>query len=152
MKKKQKNSQKKVSQSSIVTSIAQDDITRQSNNIVNALAINHCLKEHISVNNFRLIFESYNHGECELCKIDAQLSKKLIELFNRITGLDGKTIKQQGLLTPPINPNDSKYKNLLSTMPIDTELYHLDFGSRARLFYYCVGNFFCIVTIRLSHY
>jgi hypothetical protein len=148
MKVRKKNIQNK---KNILNRISEDEINKIQNNILNFCAINPHLRVHSEINNYRLIFASYKFSSCELHRFsDSSTTKSLIERFTEITKYSGRTFQQSGLLQPVIK-DSTEYRDLLDSIPPDTSLFHIDVGKTARLFYYTVANFFCIVAVTLNH-
>lgn len=148
-----RNKNKRNNRSTSVKSINLGEIPAQQihklrTNRLNAIATNPNLKEHTKLDSYQIIFTSYNTSTCELAKLDKQLSRKLIERLQEITKLDHTTLHNWSRS----RVNDSgKYSNLYKSLSEDIQLYEKEFSATARIFFYTVGNYFCIVSINTKH-
>jgi len=102
---------------------------------------------------FRLIFQYYNHAECEMVKMTKDEMKRVMNTFTKITQYDQSNISK---LTRP-NPvkrvgASASYKNLFNTLPADFDyLLEVDFMGSGRIFIYPYQNMCCVVAVDKKH-
>lgn len=108
-------------------------------------------QEHRSIENFRLIFASYNSNQCEIHLLNRENRvKPLIEMFKKITTLNPSNIGSSGIVRDNVK-NDGHYKPLFKTVPGDVELKEVSFAGTGRLYFYLFKNYFCVVSVQANH-
>ena len=113
--------------------------------------ISDLLVRHTKEGNYKLIFATYNHNECEISLLqNTKDVAKLIRLFNRITECNQKDLSTAGIVRDKINKGSS-YESLFKTIPPDTELLEAEYTQTGRLFFYIYQTYFCIVTVKVRH-
>ncbi len=111
-------------------------------------------------NNYQLIFERYNHKECELPSLDEKGVKALIGKFNEVTRVNNRTIAGTSLLKHKIK-NGGDYASLFKGLEDDIELYEVKYAGEGRIMCYFINqyphndettsNYCCIITILKKH-
>lgn len=101
--------------------------------------------------NFRLVFATYLHSQCQLSQINkASQTKALIRLLDKITNTSQKTISASGVIRGNIY-SDGPYKALFKNLPKDVELSEAQFAGTGRLYFYTFKDLFCIIVIQIHH-
>jgi hypothetical protein len=110
--------------------------------------------------NYQLIFERYNHEECEIPQLDKTTAKALINKLNEITRVNNSSISSTHLLRHKvINQND--YSSLFSKLEDDVELYEVKYANTGRIMCYFINehphedetksNYCCIIAVLIRH-
>lgn len=110
------------------------------------------LREHYG-DNYKLIFEYYNHNKCELKSLSKQNIKKVINTFARVTKHDQTNISK--LCRPNVlkKSQGGKYASLFLGLPDDFDtLMEMDFNGAGRIFVHLTGNMCCVVAVAGEHY
>lgn len=103
------------------------------------------LRDHVKDENYKLIFQYYNHKRCELRKVAD--FKSLINKFNRITRSNPDTLEVRDKL-----PNAGNYKDLFEGLPPDIDkLEEIDYTKPGRIIFFRVKNCMCIIAILRTH-
>src|SRR3990167_9802852 len=93
---------------------------------------------------YRLIFKYYNHGQCELKRV--QKFKPLIDIFNYITQSDRQSLR----IKNPVK-NEGGYRGLFIGLPPDADLEEIDYTDVGRGFFFRLDPYFCIVAVNSLH-
>lgn len=110
------------------------------------------LSEHLG-EKFKLIFQYYNHSECEMISMTKDEMKRVINTFTKITKHDQnsiskicrpKSVKRAGV--------GSSYANLFNGLPDDFDsLLEVDFTGTGRVFIYPYKNMCCVIAVDKKH-
>lgn len=111
-------------------------------------------------NNYQLIFERYNHKECELPSLDEKGVRALIGKFNEVTRVNNSTIAGTNLLRHKIK-NEGDYASLFNGLEDDIELYEVQYAGEGRIMCYfinqyphnneTISNYCCIIAVLKKH-
>lgn len=110
------------------------------------------LGQHVGGSNFRLIFEYYNHKQCDLKKISKTNMKKVIDAFSKITKHDNTNIKQ--LCRPnPVKRNASgEYGKLFNKLPDDFEfLLEIQYTKSGRILIHPFQDMCLVIAVWGEH-
>lgn len=110
------------------------------------------LNEHLG-DTFQLIFEYYDHSQCEMIKMSKDEMKQVFNLFKRITKYNQTNISQLCRPDPVKREGAGKgYKNLFNNLPRDFDsLLEVDFTGSGRIFIYPYQNICCVVAVNKEH-
>ena len=109
------------------------------------VAISPLIGEYGRDNNYKLIFRYYNHGQCELKRL--QDFKPLINKFNFITSSDYKVFKTKGLVY-----KSGDYVNLFNGLPLDVDnLEEIEISEVGRIIFFRTQTFLCVVAVLVQH-
>lgn len=101
--------------------------------------------------NMAIVFDRYNHNECELHKFTRpDETKKLIKKFNVITSCDPSTLSSTGLIKDNIERRGG-YLSLYDGIEDDITLKEIQFTNTGRIFFFRVRRCFYIVAIKNRH-
>ena len=110
--------------------------------------------------NYQLIFEKYNHKECEIPSLDDKSAKALINKLNEITRQNSHSIAGTKLVRDKVN-NAGKYASLFNDLEDDVHLREIKYRQDGRIICYFVNqhphsngvtsNYCCIVAILVKH-
>lgn len=111
------------------------------------------LREHIGDDKFRLVFEYYDHSQCEMVSLDKDSMKRLFNTFAKITKYDQTNISK--LCRPdPVKRKGATgdYKKLFNNLPDDFDvLMEVDYKGSGRIFTYLYKDMCCVVAIKGVH-
>ena len=102
---------------------------------------------------FKLIFQYYNHSECEMIMMTKDEMKRVINTFTKITKHDQNSISKICRPKPVKRAGvSSKYANLFTDLPDDFDsLLEVYFTDTGRVFIYPYQNMCCVVAIDKKH-
>lgn len=110
------------------------------------------LGQHIIDGNFRLIFEYYDHRQCDLKKLNKQNMKKVIDTFSKITKHDNTNIKQLCRPNPVKRSASGEYGKLFNNLPIDFDyLLEVQYTKTGRILIHPLDTMCLVVAVWGEH-
>lgn len=112
-----------------------------------------------SADNYRLIFDVYNHNVCEIDKLNSSLAKAYINKLAMLAKFSPRTLPSSTLVRDKIE-NNGKYKDLFSGLNEDIDLVEVKYAATGRIVCFFLNeimkdeqqcNYCCIVTILAQH-
>jgi len=100
--------------------------------------------------NFLFSFIHYKTKECEICKLDDKVAKRLIDKLKEINKTTKTKLSQTNLIRDKVEklgPYKSPYNNLSP----DIEIVEIQFSGTGRIFAHFIERYFCIVAIKREH-
>lgn len=111
-------------------------------------------------NNYQLIFERYNHKDCEIPDLDNKDAKALVGKFNEITRVNNRSIAGTNLVKHKVK-NEGDYTSLFKGLEDDIELYEVQYAGTGRIICYFINqyphnnettsNYCCVIAILKKH-
>lgn len=118
------------------------------------------LPDYLDGKNYQLIFEEYNHRECEIPSLDNKSTKALIGKLNEITRVNSRSIASTTLIRDRVI-DSGDYASLFRNLEADIDLFEIKYAGSGRIICYfidewthsdkTVSNYCCIVAILRQH-
>lgn len=96
-----------------------------------------------------LTFERYSKNHCESHKLQGKEIKQLIDEFRKVTSLEERQLKHNGICRMVGNSGD--YSLIYPVIPPDAQLLEIEYSRVGRAFGYLVQNVFNVVAIKKVH-
>lgn len=96
-----------------------------------------------------LTFERYNKKQCESEKLQGKEIKQLIDEFRKVTSVEAKHLRQNGLCRLVGDAGD--YSSIYKIIPPDAQLLEIEYSKAGRAFGYLAQNILNVVAIKKLH-